>query len=299
MKKNLIVSSADDKYFDLLIDLIKSIKINNQDDSYDISVLSIGLSNANKQILKDLNINFKDPVWNIKVPSYKILGRDHLKTQVSRFFLDDYFPGYENYIWMDSDIWINNFQQFELYVRGAEKSGFAITPQVDRAYHKLIDIKWFGIFPIKINSINYKNISRSISRRVGREFASYATLNAGCFSYNYKFKGMKIIRKNLTIASQKGRIFGSDQVALCLSIFRDKVESELLPAYCNWMCDYHLPNYSLKSKQFVEPYLPHNPIACIHLAGMNEDRFSNKLHSVKTIEGEKITKSLRFNPHPD
>ena len=295
MKKNLIVSSADDKYFDLLIELINSIKTSNKDDLYDIAVLSIGLSDKNQKILKDLNINFKDPIWNVKVPSYKILGRDHLKTQVARFFLDDYFPGYENYIWMDSDIWINDFQGFELYLKGSEKSGFAITPQVDRAYHKLMHIKWFGIFPIKINSINYKNISKSISRRVGREFAAYATLNAGCFSYNYKFEGMKIIRKNLQQASQKGRIFGSDQVALCLSVFRDKIGAELLPAYCNWMCDYHLPKYSLKSKRFVEPYLPHNPIACMHLAGMNDDRFSNKSHSIQTIEGEKIMLKLRFN----
>ena len=298
MKKNLIVSSADDKYFDLLVGLIYSVKANNQDEFYDIAVLSIGLSETNKKILNDLNVSFKEPIWNINVPNYKILGRDHLKTQVARFFLDDYFPGYENYIWMDSDMWINDFETFKLYVKGSEKSGFSITPQVDRAYHQLINIKWFGMFPIKINSINYKNISKSISRSVGRDFASYATLNAGCFAYNYKFQGMKTIRNNLVQASQKGRIFGSDQVALCLSVFRDNIGAELLPAYCNWMCDYHMPHYSSKSKKFVEPYIPHNPIACIHLAGMNEDRFTNKLHSIKTIEGQKTEMNLKFNLYP-
>ena len=84
-------------------------------------------------------------------------------------------------------------------------------------------------------------------------------------------------------------------LALCLSVFRDNIGAELLPAYCNWMCDYHLPKYSLKSKHFVEPYLPNNPIACMHLAGMNEARFSNKSHSIETIEGEKIMLKLRFN----
>ena len=49
MKKNLIVSSADDKYFDLLIGLIYSVKANNQDEFYDIAVLSIGLSEINKK----------------------------------------------------------------------------------------------------------------------------------------------------------------------------------------------------------------------------------------------------------
>jgi len=49
MKKNLIVSSADDKYFDLLIELINSIKTSNKDDLYDIAVLSIGLSDKNQK----------------------------------------------------------------------------------------------------------------------------------------------------------------------------------------------------------------------------------------------------------
>ena len=298
MNKNIIVSSADDNYFNLLLELIASIKKNNNN-QYDIGILNTGLSPENIDILKTSNVQISNAVWNVKVPKYKILGRDHLKNQVARFFLDDYFPGYENYIWMDSDMWINDFHEFELYKKGSEKSGFAITPQVDRAYHQLMNIKWLGIFPIKINSINYKNISKSISRKIGREFASYATLNAGCFSYNYKFEGMKIIRQNLILASQKGRIFGSDQVALCLSIFKDKIGAELLPSYCNWMCDYHLPNFSLKSQKFVEPYLPNNPIACMHLAGMNEDRTSNKSHLIQTIEGEKISISLRFNLHLD
>ena len=44
MKKNLIVSSADNKYFDLLLDLINSVKANSEYESYDIAVLSVGLS---------------------------------------------------------------------------------------------------------------------------------------------------------------------------------------------------------------------------------------------------------------
>ena len=92
MKKNLIVSSADNKYFDLLLDLINSVKANREYESYDIAVLSVGLSKENQQTLTKLNIPFTDPIWNVQVPQYKILGRDHLKTQVARFFLDGYFP---------------------------------------------------------------------------------------------------------------------------------------------------------------------------------------------------------------
>jgi lipopolysaccharide biosynthesis glycosyltransferase len=46
MNKNLIVSSADDNYFKLLLELIYSIKINNKND-YDIAILDTGLSLEN------------------------------------------------------------------------------------------------------------------------------------------------------------------------------------------------------------------------------------------------------------
>ena len=75
MKKNLIVSSADNKYFDLLLDLINSVKANSEYESYDIAVLSIGLSKENQQTLTKLNIPFTDPIWNVQVPQYKILGK--------------------------------------------------------------------------------------------------------------------------------------------------------------------------------------------------------------------------------
>ena len=296
MKKNLIVTSSDEKYFYLLRELINSIITKDINNIYDIAVLDTGLSNENLEELKNNdNIQIKNAIWNIEVPKYKILGRDHLKTQVARFFLDDYFPGYENYIWMDSDIWVNSLEEFQLYLNGSENFGFAITPQVDRAYHKSINIKWLGPMPIKINSINYKNISRSISRKIGIIYAGYNTLNAGCFSYNYKFKEMNIIRNNLKESSSKGRIFGSDQVALALSLYRDKIEMQLLPSYCNWLCDFKLPIYSLKQKKFVEPYIPNTPIACMHLAGMDLDRFNfNVKHDIKTMEGGTTQLSLRF-----
>ena len=47
---------------------------------------------------------------------------------------------------------------------------------------------------------------------------------------------------------------------------------------------------------FIEPYLPHNPIALIHLAGLDEIR-SNKdmFSSIKTLNGNVIKRSLRFD----
>ena len=71
-----------------------------------------------------------------------------------------------------------NKNTFDYYIQGSNQRGFAITPQVDRASPKLVNIKWFMNIPSKINSINFKNISKSISKDLGKKYAGHYTLNA-------------------------------------------------------------------------------------------------------------------------
>ena len=40
--------------------------------------------------------------------------------------------------------------------------------------------------------------------------------------------------QNLKIALQSGKIFGSEQIAMNITIYVDNLEVEILPAYCNW-----------------------------------------------------------------
>ena len=139
------------------------------------------------------------------------------------------------------------------------------------------------------------DISKSISKSLGKKYAGYFTLNAGCFSYNHKFDGLNIIKKNLALSSKKGRIFGSDQVALALTMFEDKVPFELLPSYCNWICEHHMPKFCNDKNMFVEPYIPNHNIAVIHLAGLDQDRSDlNVTHKIETLDKNIIEKNLRF-----
>ena len=292
MNKNLIVSAADENYFDLLKELYSSSLILN---NFDFAVLDCGLSENSKRFFINENIQITESNWDVNIPSYKIRGREYLKAQFSRFYLEKYFPGYENYVWMDSDTWISCSKTFNYYIDGANKSGFAITPQVDRASPKLINIKWLMNFPTKINSINFKNISKSISLNLAKKYAGHYTLNAGCFAYNRKFNGIKKIRENLEIASKKGRVFGSDQVALAISLFENQLEFELLPSYCNWLCEHHMPRFSQEKNKFVEPYIPNHNIGVMHLAGLDDDRKKKITHKIKTIDNQILEKSLRYS----
>ena len=193
-------------------------------------------------------------------------------------------------------MWLNDIESFNLYEKGAFNNKLTIVPQSDRAYVKNANVEWLFGFPKKIKTINYKNISKSISKSLGRKYAFHSTLNAGAFAINDNMNIWQCFQKNIKLAAKKGRIFGTDQVALALSIYEDGLPSEFLPAYCNWMCEFKMPKFDNKKSKFVEPYIPNHPIALVHLAGLDDIRKDkNILSDIKTLDGMQIKKSLRYN----
>ena len=297
MKKDkIIVSSADSKYFFLLKELFLSLDKSGVLSDYQFSILDTGLTEEQKVFFLDNSVIIKEAIWNTPVPNFKILGRDNLKTQVARAYLPNYFEDYKLYIWLDADMWLNDIESFNLYEKGAFNNKLTIVPQSDRAYVKNANVEWLFGFPKKIKTINYKNISKSISKSLGRKYAFHSTLNAGAFAINDNVNIWKCFQKNIKLAAKKGRIFGTDQVALALSIYEDGLPSEFLPAYCNWMCEFNMPKFDSEKGQFVEPYIPNHPIALVHLAGLDDIRLDkNILSDVETLDGLQIKKSLRFN----
>ena len=297
MKKDkIIVSSADSKYFFLLKELFLSLDKSGILSDYQFSILDTGLTEEQRFFFLDNSVIIKEAIWNTSVPKFKILGRDNLKTQVARAYLPDYFEDYKLYIWLDADMWLNDIKSFNLYEKGAFNNKLTIVPQSDRAYVKNANVEWLFGFPKKIKTINYKNISKSISKSLGRKYAFHSTLNAGAFAINDNVDIWKCFQKNIKLAAKKGRIFGTDQVALALSIYEDGLPSEFLPAYCNWMCEFNMPKFDSENDQFVEPYVPNHPIALVHLAGLDDIRMDkNILSDVETLDGLRIKKSLRFN----
>ena len=87
MKKNVIVSLADANYFELLDELINSIKSFEKSKDIAICVLDAGLTEQQIEILSKKVDEIKSAEWDIDVPAFKVKGREWLKSQVSRAFL--------------------------------------------------------------------------------------------------------------------------------------------------------------------------------------------------------------------
>ena len=301
MKNNTIVSLADSNYFDLLNELVNSILQFKDSDDVDICILDAGLSDEQKIILSKKVKQIKKAEWDIEVPGYKVGKKEWLKSQVSRAFLPKYFPGYKKYLWIDCDAWVNDWKSVELYFKACENGKLGITQTLGPGYKIMSKVKWlFGKIAI-IKSQNFKHaISSKIRIEDARKLAFAPHINIGVFSLEENSKCWKSWQENLKKTLSSGKVFGSEGLAINMSVYIDNIDTEFLPLNCNWIASNLLPKYNEKEKTFVEPYLPNYKIGIMHLAaGIWKDQKDmrvdkNIVIELKTLNNSIIKKSLRY-----
>ncbi len=301
MKENTIVSLADEKYFNLLEELIESIKCFPKSKNIAICVLDAGLNQDQIDKIKNKVDEIKKAEWDIEVSSLKVKGKEWLKSQVSRAFLPKYFPNYKKYLWIDCDAWVNDWSSIELYFKACDKGKLGITQSIGPGYRVLSKVKWlFGKFAI-IKSQNFKHaVSSKINMQKARKIAFAPHINIGVFSLEKSSSVWSVWQNNLKETLKHGRIFGSEGLAINLSVYVDNVDTEFLPLGCNWIASNVLPKFDESKGEFVEPYLPNNKIGIMHLAAgiwkkgkdMRLDK-SIKIE-IKSLNDNAIYKSLRF-----
>jgi len=301
MKKNVIVSLADSNYFNLLNELVDSIKSFEKSKDIAICILDAGLSDEQKNILSKKVDEIKSAEWNIDVPAFKVKGREWLKSQVSRAFLPKYFPNYEKYLWIDCDAWVNDWNSVELYLKACENGKLGITQTLGPGYKIMSKVNWlFG----KVAIIKSQNFKHAIKSKIGinkaRKLAFAPHINIGVFSLEKNSSGWTSWQKNLEQTLKSGNIFGSEGLAINMSVYIDDLETEFLPLNCNWIASNLLPKFDEVKSTFVEPYLPNYKIGIMHLAagiwdGDKDMRLDKEVKiKIRSIQKNLLSKSLRF-----
>jgi len=301
MKKNVIVSLADANYFPLLNELVDSIKSFDESKNVAICVLDAGLTDDQKVILHKKVDEIKSAEWDIEVPGYKVKGKEWLKSQVSRAFLPKYFPDYEKYLWIDCDAWVNDWHCIELYFKACDNGKLGITQTIGPGYKITSRVNWlFGKLAI-IKSQNFKHAVKSkLGYERARKLAFAPHINIGVFSLEKNSEGWKSWQKNLEETLRAGNIFGSEGLAINMSVYLDNLETEFLPLNCNWITSNLLPKYDEDNNTFVEPYLPNYKIGIMHLAaGIWKDGKDMRVDKsieieIETLKANKVLRSLRY-----
>lgn len=128
----LIVSASDSRFFRFLKNMIGSLAPVLAAPEVDLACFDLGLDAA--------DLDWLGRYAGAIVPPRTHLGIDAgshspaLRSFLARPFLREYFPGYDVYVWIDSDIWLQDPGVFATYVDGARASGMAVTHEEEPGY---------------------------------------------------------------------------------------------------------------------------------------------------------------------
>ena len=101
-------------------------------------------------------------------------------------------------------------------------------------YKIMSKVKWLMG---KIAVIKSQNFKHAIKSKIGlvdaRKLAFAPHINIGVFSLEKKSQCWENWQKNLAKTLSSGQIFGSEGLAINMSVYIDEVETEFLPLNCN------------------------------------------------------------------
>lgn len=289
--KSIIISAADDGYFTLSQDLFNSIRALKFKTAFDLGLLDVGLSDANKQwyasqgvklvpVKSDIDFPLR-PQWEKEKPGFRTL--------TARPYLRDYFPGYDTYMWIDGDVWVQTPDAIDtLLPAAAESNAIHMSFEFDRCYSRFF--QHAGIWHV------YRDWYKA---NFGDEVANAMTLkpmlNAGVFAMSKNspvWDGWaqiytKTLQKQTNVSPAS---FMADQLGLNVLLYLHNMPYVVLPANFNWLTFFALPKLDRASGLYVEPVPPYRPISQFHLT----QQIKEQIEKIACTDGGEIERPLTW-----
>lgn len=281
MTKLAIVSSANSAYFPLLQGMILSLRRHERGRDAVVHVIDGGLEADQRHWLAANGAAVFDPGWDYVLSS---VPGPYFKAMTARPHLPKHLPGHDVYLWLDADVWVQDWRAIDLYIEGALKTGLAITPELDRSYCAFYNnvpmIEWRYFFYRKV-----------FGETIAQNLAPYPLLNSGAFAVRANAPHWASWANMTQIGFQKGADFFTEQTALNVIVWKDKLPVCMLPSWCNWISNFALPACDKSGETLFEPAIPHERIGIVHLNGHTK----NGRHRLVCLDGGTVERSLRYN----
>jgi hypothetical protein len=251
-----------------------------------IGILDLGLAAAERAWLAGRVARVVAPDWDLDFPG-RARAPNVLKAEFCRPFLPRHFPGYDMYLWLDADAWLQDWRAVDLYCAAARGGKLAVTPEIDRAYKRHYKRpKPFGW------TLAWKNYRTAFGWRAADRLGRNPMVNSGVLALAADAPHWEAWRRVLSRVLQRSRFTPAAQTALNYVIFAERLPVNFLPAYCNWMPGDAAPAYDPARRRFVEPHAPHETIGVMHLAGAEQ---KTHVFRLERLDGGVVETSLRYS----
>jgi len=133
----IIISGADAAYWPLLSGMLHSIEQGPRKEGITVGILDLGLAPEHRDRLRSYGAIVVEPGWDYPVAHFSKPAPNAFQAMTARPHLPRHFPGYDMYIWLDADCWVQDPQAIALLASAASQKKFAIVPEVHRSYFTL------------------------------------------------------------------------------------------------------------------------------------------------------------------
>ncbi|MBY0432345.1 MAG: hypothetical protein K2Q10_14200 [Rhodospirillales bacterium] len=282
--RRLIVSAADAGYFPLLQGLVLSLRAVGDDD---ILILDLGLEDPQRRWLVAQRTMLAVPGWDIDFPG-RAACPPSFRANVARPFLPRYRPGYDLYLWLDADTWVQDAAALDLLTESAFRHGGAFVAELDRAYR----INHDGG---RMQASRHALYAQAFGPEVAEVMQALPMINSGAFALAASSPLWREWQGRLVQVLARTPFFFADQMSLNAALWASGHGRALLPATCNWCCQFALPLWDQAQGLFVEPQPPHAAIGILHLTGGQAK--APKI-DLPCRDGTRRADSLRYRPRP-
>jgi hypothetical protein len=254
----IIVTASNEAYGPFLDGLLASLGQWKGSPRADIACFDVGLSPGRRSTVARRVTHLIDPGWDLEVDRDLREQQPALRAVTVRPFLPHYLPGYDIYLWIDADAWVQERFAITQLIDGAAQGALAAVSHAHDAYRTSQEV--------------LDGRTQRMEAGFGREAVVQgrwdAYLNAGVFALHRDAPHWAHWARTFSgaLAATGGKLC-SDQEPLNHAVWSEHLPVHLLPAVCNWLCHLALPIRDSGSGKFCEPTAPRHPIGILHLTG--------------------------------
>lgn len=283
MSRVVLVTGSDSRYFPLMREMILSVRNKHEGRDVDIGVLDCGLATEEVIWCRAQGARVVEPGWDVTFgaglsvhPSFRAMtARPHLKR---------YFPGYDVYVWLDADVWVQDWSALALVIEATRLGDIAIVPEMHRSYRNFRDGR------DDFEAANGAAYAAAYGEEMARRLIRRPLNNAGVFAMTAQSPAWDVWAAALADAAQRSTNM-IDQIALNAAIHDGCIREVRLPATCNWIAHLSTPAWHVEKQAFVEPDPPYERIGILHLT--LDTKWASDV-AVPIVGGSSIRRTLRF-----
>lgn len=244
----ILITACSGLFYDHYADLLDSIDAVGLNGQFDVGLIDLGMSEAQLAALRERGVRIVPPHWPIEPPPNQ--QATHLLAFAAKPFAKDFFPGYETYVWMDADMWVQTADFWPALVEGARASGCAVPIEADPAYSAMA---WRHQLWMVRHFLNSYGPFRAL------QLYLQPMINNGVFALQADAPHWQVWQKHFErMVSRTERTLAIDQLALMAAKLLEGPDLTLIDTRYNWVCSLGTPMYDLQREQFVKPGQPGN-----------------------------------------